>query len=201
MSILSILLSPEPGCHTLTPLEDRRPHGHVHASSADPCATAGHMSAHLTRTRPCYRKGRLWYQNVTPRPPRGRACYSWQLSRIFRLAPQINTSLFCTLYPHSCAPGNNFPVGHPSSNRSRPSMLNLEFFSDELPKKKVYLVDMSILSILLSPKPRCHTRWKNNLVLKFCFFHVMESFLFFFQRTNLFKFWWKLTSKCKHDLC
>jgi hypothetical protein len=29
-------------------------------------------------------------------------------------------------------------------------MLNPEFFSDELPEKKVYLVDMSILSILLS---------------------------------------------------
>jgi hypothetical protein len=43
------------------------------------------------------------------------------------------------------------PVGHPSSNRSRPSTLNPEFFSDELPEKKVYLVDMSILSILLSP--------------------------------------------------
>ena len=31
-----------------------------------------------------------------------------------RLAPQINTSLFCALCPHSCAPGSNFPVGHPS---------------------------------------------------------------------------------------
>jgi hypothetical protein len=70
MSILSILLSPEPGYHTHPPLEDRRPRrstpvqelspiGHVHASSADPCATTGHMSAHLTRTCPCYRKGRL----------------------------------------------------------------------------------------------------------------------------------------------
>jgi hypothetical protein len=35
-------------------------------------------------------------------------------------------------------------------------MLNLEFFSDDLPEKKVYLVDMSILSILLSPEPGCH---------------------------------------------
>jgi hypothetical protein len=35
-------------------------------------------------------------------------------------------------------------------------MLNLEFFSNELPEKKVYLVDMSILSILLSPRPGCH---------------------------------------------
>uniref|UniRef100_A0A0D3FGI9 Uncharacterized protein n=1 Tax=Oryza barthii TaxID=65489 RepID=A0A0D3FGI9_9ORYZ len=29
-------------------------------------------------------------------------------------AKQTNTSIFCTLYPHSCAPGKNFPVGHPS---------------------------------------------------------------------------------------
>jgi hypothetical protein len=35
-------------------------------------------------------------------------------------------------------------------------MLNLEFISDELLEKKVYLVDMSILSILLSPEPGCH---------------------------------------------
>jgi hypothetical protein len=41
--------------------------------------------------------------------------------------------------------GNNFPVGHPSSNHFRPSTLNLEFFLDELPEKKVYLADMSIL--------------------------------------------------------
>jgi hypothetical protein len=84
------------------------------------------------------------------------ACYPWQLSRISRLAPQTNTSLFYALCSHSCAPGKDFPVGHPSSNRSRPSTLNLEFFLDELPEKKVYLVDMSILSILLSPEPGCH---------------------------------------------
>jgi hypothetical protein len=35
---------------------------------------------------------------------------------------------------------NYFPVGHPSSNRSRPRMLNMEFFLDELPEKKVYLL-------------------------------------------------------------
>jgi hypothetical protein len=95
--------------------------------------------------------------SVTPQPPRGRACYPWQLSRISRLSPQTNTSLSCALCPHSCTPGINFPVGHPSLNRSRPSTLNLEFFSDELPEKKAYLDDMSILSILLSPGPGYHT--------------------------------------------
>ena len=38
---------------------------------------------------------------------------------------QTNTSLFFTLCPHSCAPGKNFPVGHPSPNFSGPSTLNL----------------------------------------------------------------------------
>src|SRR6185503_7788391 len=42
-----------------------------------------------------------------------------------RLSSQTNTSLFCTLCPHSCAPGKNFSVGHPSPNFSRPSTLNL----------------------------------------------------------------------------
>jgi hypothetical protein len=92
---------------------------------------------------------------VTPRPPCGRDCYSWQLSRISRLAPQINTSLFCALCPHSCTSRKDIPVDHPSSDRSRPSMLNLEFFSDELPKRRYTL--LIILSILLSPEPGCHT--------------------------------------------
>jgi hypothetical protein len=89
------------------------------------------------------------------------------LSRISRQSPQINTSLFHALYPHSCAPGNNFPIGHPSSNRSRPSTLNLEFFLDELPEKKVYLVDISILSILLSPEPGCHNEFLKFMCVLF----------------------------------
>jgi hypothetical protein len=99
----------------------------------------------------------LIFLDVTPQPPYGRAFYAWLLSRISRLSPQTNTSLFCALCPHSCAPGINFLVGHPSSNRSRSSTLNLEFFSDKLPEKKVYLVDMNVLSILLSPRLGYHT--------------------------------------------
>jgi hypothetical protein len=78
---------------------------------------------------------------------------SWQLSRISRLSPQTNTSLSCALCPHSCTLGKYFPVVHPSLNCSRPSMLNLKFFSDELTEKKVCLVDMSSQSILLSSGP------------------------------------------------
>jgi hypothetical protein len=83
--------------------------------------------------------------------------YPWKLSKISRLAPETNTNFFCALCPHSCARGNNFPVSHPTSNRFRPSMLDLEFFSDELLENKVHLVDMSILSIILSPRSGCHT--------------------------------------------
>jgi hypothetical protein len=34
----------------------------------------------------------------------------------------------------------------------------MEFFLDELLEKKVYLVDMSIISIILSPEPKYHSR-------------------------------------------
>ena len=42
-----------------------------------------------------------------------------------RLSSQTNTSLFCTLCPHWCAPEKKFPVGHPSPNFSGLSTLNL----------------------------------------------------------------------------
>jgi hypothetical protein len=50
----------------------------------------------------------------------------------------------------------DFSVGHPSKNYSGLSTLNPEFFSVGLPEKKVYLADMSILSILLSLESGCH---------------------------------------------
>jgi hypothetical protein len=78
----------------------------------------------------------------------------------------MNTSLFCALCPYSYAPRNNFPVGHSSSNCSRPSTLNLEFFSDEHPEKKVYLVDISILSILLSPGQDVTLTHANSLIFE-----------------------------------
>ena len=43
--------------------------------------------------------------------------------------------------------------------------LTLEFFRDRLPEKKLQLIDMSILSILLSPGSGCHNRG-------ICFFWV-----------------------------
>ena len=42
-----------------------------------------------------------------------------------RLSSQTNTSLFCALCPHSCAPRKNFSVCHPSPYFSGPSTLNL----------------------------------------------------------------------------
>jgi hypothetical protein len=59
-------------------------------------------------------------------------------------------------YPHLCTPGKTFQsVIHPEIIPGQ-THLTLEFFADELLKKKVYLSGMSILSILLSLKPGCH---------------------------------------------
>jgi hypothetical protein len=46
-------------------------------------------------------------------PPRGRARLRLA-ARTPRISSQTNTCLFCALYPHSCTPEKNFPVGHPS---------------------------------------------------------------------------------------
>jgi hypothetical protein len=51
---------------------------------------------------------------VTTRLPEAGPAYTWQLSRTPRISPQTNTCLSCALCPHSCTPGKDFPVGHPS---------------------------------------------------------------------------------------
>jgi ferredoxin-like protein FixX len=51
--------------------------------------------------------------DVTTHLPEAGPAYAWQLSRTPRISPQTNTCLCCTLCPHSCAPGKDFPVGHP----------------------------------------------------------------------------------------
>jgi hypothetical protein len=58
-------------------------------------------------------------------------------------------------YPHLCTPGKTsrsvtHPIIAPSQTR-----LNPEFFAGGLPKKKIYLGDMSILSILFSLESGC----------------------------------------------
>jgi hypothetical protein len=159
MSILLILLSPWPGCHTLTPLEDRRPCRSTLVQELPLLVTSMYpVPTHVPRraipswTRPCIQcrpmchdgphvctpdphmpvlpRGSALIPNVKPQPPRGQA--------------------------HSWVPGNNFPVGHPSPNCSGPSMLNPRFLWSEFPEKKFQLVDMSILLILLSPRSGCH---------------------------------------------
>ena len=57
-------------------------------------------------------------------PPRGRACLHVTTFLGHSQPPQINTSLFYTLCPHSRTPRKDFPVSHPSLNFSRPSTLN-----------------------------------------------------------------------------
>jgi hypothetical protein len=68
-------------------------------------------------------------RNCNVPPPRGRARLHLAAFLGHSQPPQTNTSLFCTLCPHSCAPGNYFPVGHPSLNCSRPSTLNFRVLS------------------------------------------------------------------------
>jgi hypothetical protein len=53
--------------------------------------------------------------NVMTRLPEAGPAYTWQLSRTPRISPQTNTCPSCALCPHSCAPGKDFPVGHPST--------------------------------------------------------------------------------------
>ena len=64
------------------------------------------------------------------------------LSRISRLAPQINTGLFCALCPHSCTP---VLPGRSPILRSAPGQARLtsEFLPDEILEKKLQLVDMA----------------------------------------------------------
>ena len=56
----------------------------------------------------------------------------------YRPLSQTNTSLFCTLCPHSCASGKNFLIGHSSPNCSGLSTLNPGFFDDRLSEEKSY---------------------------------------------------------------
>jgi len=63
--------------------------------------------------------------------------YNWQFFLGHSQPPQTNTSLFCTLCPHSCAPRKYFLVGHPSLNFSTPSTLNFRVLWRWASKKEV----------------------------------------------------------------
>src|SRR6185437_2644093 len=64
-----------------------------------------------------------------------------------QLSQQTNTSPSGAYCPHSCAPQENFPGGHPSQDYSQPNTLNYEvFLAYELPKRKMHLVDISSIS-------------------------------------------------------
>jgi hypothetical protein len=58
------------------------------------------------------------------------------------------SSLLCTQ--------EDFPIGHPSQDFSRPRTLNLEVLLRQLPRKKMHLVGMSTLLILLTLGPGYH---------------------------------------------
>ena len=111
----------------------QRPMCDVRASSANgPCAMSVRPvpMAHPRCPRTDPPRDR---RPASPRPdPLTSSCFLGH-----RLSSQTNTSLFCTLCPHSCAPGKNFPVGHPSPNFSGPSTLNFGVFSRSASGKEV----------------------------------------------------------------
>jgi hypothetical protein len=98
--------------------------GHVRGSSVSACAMpcdhlgptpAMHtMLAQLRPHAPVKPRESALILIVTTRLPKAGPTYTWQLSRTPRISSQTNTCLFCALYPHSCTPGKNFRVGHPS---------------------------------------------------------------------------------------
>jgi hypothetical protein len=78
------------------------------------------------------------------------------LPKKHRSSPQTNTSLSCVLCPHSCTSGNTSQsVTHPKIALGY-ARLTQRFLRDRLPKNKMHLVGMSILSILLSIEPGYH---------------------------------------------
>ena len=64
------------------------------------------------------------------------------------LSPLFLTNIGQNLHSPEIAPGQ--------------ARLTLEFFRDRLPEKKLQFVGMSILLILLSPGPGCHTTSTNH---------------------------------------
>src|ERR1044072_9009409 len=60
-----------------------------------------------------------------------------------------NTSLSCTLCPHSRISRENIPGSHPSEYCSKASTLNLVVFKSWAPEKKMYLVVMSSINQIL----------------------------------------------------
>ena len=83
-----------------------------------------------------------------------------------RLSSQTNTSLFCTLCPHTCAPRKNFPVGHPSPNCSGPSTLNLGVLWRPASGKEVvtcwYEYPINPIKPWVGVSQRCDSRIKWN---------------------------------------
>jgi hypothetical protein len=131
---LSILLSLGPECHihplrrstssSINPKPGTSALGHVRGSSANTCAmlcdhsgptpTMHTMPAQLRPHASVKPRESALIPIVTTHLPEARPAYTWQLSRTPRISPQTNTCLSCALCPHSCAPGKDFPVGHPS---------------------------------------------------------------------------------------
>jgi ferredoxin-like protein FixX len=79
-----------------------------------PTPTMHTMLAQLRSHAPVKPRESALIPFVTTRLPEVGPAYVWQLSRTPRISSHTNTCLFCALCPHSCTPGKDFPVSHPS---------------------------------------------------------------------------------------
>ena len=132
---------------------------------------------------------------VTSRLLEGEPTYTWQLFSTSRIPSQTNTRLFCALSPTHVHPGRTSrSVTHPEIAQGL-AHLTSEFFRDELPKKKLQLIGMSILSIL-SLTPRCHIYRITFLVITNYSFFVEKTTPFILKLSPLGQFYLFLNSNC-----
>src|ERR1044072_73 len=104
----------------------------------------------------CYRPTsfRLVRSRNTPYSERS-ALIPFVTSRLDNWPHGNNTSLSCTLCPHSRDSRENFPRGHPSQYCSKASTLNLRVFMSWAPEKKMHLVVMSSTNQILYALLNC----------------------------------------------
>ena len=102
---------------------------------------------------------------VTSRFPEAGPAFIWQLIQDID-CPHRLTQVFSAHFVLTRAhPGRTFrPVTHTQISPGQ-ARLTSEFFGDRLPEKKLQLVGMSILLIILSLGPECHTNprdWRSH---------------------------------------
>jgi hypothetical protein len=93
---------------------------------------------------------------VTPHPIPGSAVLTPGSSLGSYIVPTYQYEAFVHTLSSLMRTRENFPVGHPSQIAPSQAHLTCRLFRDMLPKKKMYLIDISTLLILLSFEPEYH---------------------------------------------